>query len=90
MLFVRDTLLSLMLTFILAPPIVAAIVNIVYWGGSYFVPFLFVFLILLTLVMMIIYPSFIAPLFNKFTPLEEGSLRTRIEELASELNFPLK
>ena len=29
------------------------------------------------------------PLFNKFTPLEEGVLRTRIEALASSLAFPL-
>jgi Zn-dependent protease with chaperone function len=32
----------------------------------------------------------IAPLFNKFDPLPEGSLRAKIEELAGSLKFPLK
>ena len=41
-------------------------------------------------VMMTIYPEFIAPLFDKYTALPESSLKTKIEELASKLNFPLK
>lgn len=32
----------------------------------------------------------IAPLFNKFDPLPDGSLRSKIEALASSLQFPLK
>jgi len=32
----------------------------------------------------------IAPLFNKFDPLPAGSLRSKIEELAGSLKFPLK
>lgn len=31
-----------------------------------------------------------APLFNKFETLPEGTLRTKIEELAGSLHFPLK
>ena len=37
-----------------------------------------------------IYPTVIQPLFNKLTPMEPGELRTRIEELASRIKFPLK
>ena len=33
--------------------------------------------------------EFIAPLFDKYTPLPEGELRTEIEALASEIEFPL-
>jgi len=33
--------------------------------------------------------EFIAPLFDKYTPLPEGELRTEIEALAGEINFPL-
>jgi len=39
---------------------------------------------------MTIYPTVIAPLFNKFTPLEEGELRDKIFQLAQRVNFPLK
>lgn len=31
----------------------------------------------------------VQPLFNKFTPVPEGDLRTRVEALASKLKFPL-
>jgi hypothetical protein len=41
-------------------------------------------------VMMTIYPEFIAPLFDKYTPLPESDLKRKIEELASRVSFPLK
>jgi STE24 endopeptidase len=34
-----------------------------------------------------IYPTFLAPLFNKFTPLEEGDLKTKITQLAEQTQF---
>jgi len=37
--------------------------------------------------MMFIYPTIIAPLFNKFTPLEDGGLKQRIEALLSRCGF---
>lgn len=40
--------------------------------------------------MVTLYPIVIAPLFNKYTPLEEGELRNRIESLAQKVNYPLK
>jgi STE24 endopeptidase len=40
--------------------------------------------------MVQIYPNFIMPLFNTFTPLEEGELRSAIEALARQLEYPLK
>lgn len=36
------------------------------------------------------FPIFIMPLYNKFTPLEEGELRSAIEKLAESQNFPSK
>lgn len=40
--------------------------------------------------MVFIYADFIAPLFDTYTPLPEGKLRSSIEELAASLKFPLK
>ena len=37
-----------------------------------------------------VYHDYIAPLFDKYTPLPEGELRSSIESLASSLAFPLK
>lgn len=42
------------------------------------------------LIFVVIYPLLIQPIFNKLSPLPEGTLRTRIEGLAGGLNFPLK
>ena len=42
------------------------------------------------LLMMLIYPSVIAPIFNKFTPLEDDALRSRIEGLMQRVGFASK
>ena len=41
-------------------------------------------------VMVFVYHDYIAPLFDKYTPLPEGELKTNIEKLAASLHFPLK
>lgn len=38
---------------------------------------------------MIIYPEVIAPIFDKYTPLPNGDLKTKIEALAASINYPL-
>ena len=38
---------------------------------------------------MTVYPDFIAPLFDKYEPLPDGDLKTRIEALAKQIEFPL-
>ena len=47
---------------------------------------------ILTAFMIAVQPLFvhvIAPIFNKFTPLEEGELRSAIEKYTAKVNFPL-
>lgn len=41
-------------------------------------------------VLITVYADYIAPLFDKFTPLPDGDLRSRIEALAASIDFPLK
>jgi STE24 endopeptidase len=89
-LFFRDMIKGIFLSMIIGPPIVAAIIVIVQKGGPYLAIYLWAFMFGLSLVMLTIYPVLIAPLFNKFTPLPDGTLREKIEKLASSLNFPLK
>lgn len=88
--FVMDIIKSTMLTFVLAPPIIAGIVYILLHTGPAMALYLWGFMLVLSLVMLTVYPVLIAPLFNKYTPLEEGSLREKIEALAASLKFPLK
>jgi len=42
------------------------------------------------LLMMVLYPTVIAPLFNKFTPLEDAGLKARIEGLMARVGFASK
>jgi STE24 endopeptidase len=44
----------------------------------------------LNLLLLLIYPSFIAPLFNKFTPLVDESLKTRVTALMQRCGFAAK
>lgn len=39
------------------------------------------------LMVLAIYPNWIAPIFNKFSPLEDASLKTRIEQLLNKCGF---
>ncbi|XP_022855877.1 CAAX prenyl protease 1 homolog [Olea europaea var. sylvestris] len=89
-LFFRDMIKGIVLSVVIGPPIVAAIIVIVQKGGPYLAIYLWAFMFVLSLVMMTFYPILIAPLFNKFTPLPDGELRVKIENLASSLKFPLK
>ncbi len=41
------------------------------------------------LILQPLFTTFIAPLFNKFTPLEDGELREAIESYASKVDFPI-
>ncbi|UVW30020.1 M48 family metallopeptidase [Massilia sp. H6] len=42
------------------------------------------------LLMMVLYPSVIAPMFNKFTPLDDAGLKQRIEALMTRVGFASK
>ena len=39
--------------------------------------------------MITVYPVLIQPLFNKLEPLQDGEVKTKTEELARKLKFPL-
>ncbi|KAF9602341.1 hypothetical protein IFM89_026546 [Coptis chinensis] len=89
-LFFRDMIKGILLSIVIGPPIIAALIVIMQKGGPYLAIYLWAFTFVLSIVMMTVYPILIAPLFNKFTPLPEGELRQKIENLASSLKFPLK
>lgn len=46
------------------------------------------FILSMTLILEIIYPNIIAPLFNKFDELNEGALKESINALANHVKFP--
>ncbi|XP_064473049.1 CAAX prenyl protease 1 homolog [Ornithodoros turicata] len=88
--FAVDRLKKFVIMQCIMVPIVAAIVQIIKMGGDYFFVYLWFFTLTVSVLMSFIYSDFIAPLFDKFTALPEGELRTKIEALAASIHFPLK
>lgn len=88
-LFFMDKLKGFGLFVAIGYPVTAGLIVVIHWGGAHFYLYVWAFLFVLSLVMITLYPVLIMPLFNKFTPLADGPLRTRIEALASRLHFPL-
>ncbi|KAL2144118.1 hypothetical protein VTI28DRAFT_9572 [Corynascus sepedonium] len=88
-LFVTDLIKTNILTFVLVPPILAGFLSIIKKTGSQFFYYLWLFGAGLQVFMITIYPIAILPLFNKLSPLEEGKLKTDVEDLAKKLKFPL-
>ena len=75
---------------VLGFPCIALGIKIIQWAGPNFWIYVWVFCLVLLLVFMYIFPNVISPMFNKFSPLQEGELKTAIENLAKENHFPLK
>lgn len=87
--FFKDQIKAFVVSQVISLPMAAAIVFIVQWGGDYFFVYLWAFTGVVSLLLLTIYPIFIAPLFDKYLPLEDGPLRRSIEKLAASLKFPL-
>jgi hypothetical protein len=67
-----------LLGMLIGPPIVGGFTYILQRTGPLVPLYLWAFFFALQIFFMTIYPVFIAPLFNKFTALKEGSLRCRL------------
>jgi len=86
-LWLRDRLKALALAVALGLPLLFAIYGFFALTGGAWWLWLFAFLTAVQILMVWLYPTVIAPLFNKFTPLPEGDLRARLEGLARDANF---
>ena len=55
--------------------------------GPHWWLYVWIFWLAFNLLVLLVYPSFIAPLFNKFSPLADEALKSRIEELLARCGF---
>jgi len=87
--FTGDLIKELILTLALGMPLIYAILYLMNMSaiGDYWWIYVWAILSLFTITMMWIYPTFIAPIFNKFKPLENNSLRNRIDNLLERTGF---
>ena len=85
-----DLLKSLLITVIIGTPLLSLLLIMVkYAGSSWWVWAWFIFFSF-QILMAIIYPTVIAPIFNKFTPLEQDELSEKIAHLVENEGFTLK
>ncbi|XP_038059129.1 CAAX prenyl protease 1 homolog [Patiria miniata] len=87
--FIKDQIKMFLVTQALMAPIASGLLYIIQMGGQYFFIYAWAFAFAVSLIMITIYADYIAPLFDTFTPLPEGELRTKIEGLAKSISFPL-
>jgi STE24 endopeptidase len=86
-LFLADLVKGAVLAAVLGTPLLLAIFWLVRETGAYWWLYAWLAWIAFTLLLVTLFPRWIAPLFNRFTPLEEGELRTRIEALLRRCGF---
>jgi STE24 endopeptidase len=85
--FIKDHLMQLGLGAAIGLPLLALILWVMDALGSSWWLWAWAILISFSLLMSWLYPTVIAPLFNKFTPMEEGALKDRISGLLSRCGF---
>jgi STE24 endopeptidase len=82
-----DRLKGLLLGVVLGVPLLALILKIVEWTGAWWWLWAWGALFAFQMLMLVLAPVLILPLFNKFTPLPEGGLRDRLLNLARRTEF---
>lgn len=86
-LYLRDALISLIFNLILGAALICAMTALLYHLPSCWWILLGAVYLLLSLGISFIYPVVIAPLFNKFTPVQDKELKERIENLMQKSGF---
>ena len=85
--FVKDQLMHLGLGAAIGLPLLALILWIMDNVGPLWWLWAWAIIMSFSLLMSWLYPTVIAPLFNKFTPMEDGSLKDRIQGLLTRCGF---
>jgi STE24 endopeptidase len=88
--FVLDKIKALILAVGLGAPLLAGILAFFQYFGPNAWWYCWIAVTAYTLVMHFLAPTLIMPLFNTFTPLEEGDLKSAILAYARSIRFPLK
>lgn len=88
--FFMDKIKGWLMMVIIGGGILALIIWFFEWAGTNFWIYAWAVVAAFTLFMNLFYSKLIVPLFNKQKPLEEGSLKSKIEAYAQKVGFELK
>lgn len=87
--FVSDTIKEAILGALLGVPLIAAVLWLMAEAGTLWWLWAWALWTGFSLLVAFIFPTWIAPLFNKFTPLDDAALAQSIQELANRCGFTL-
>ncbi len=88
--WIFDRVKGLLLAVLLGYPLLALVLKLIEWTGANWWVWAAAVVITFQLLLLLIAPALIMPLFNKFTPLPEGALRERLLMLARRTGFPTR
>ena len=88
--FILDMVKGLGLGILLGGPLLAGLLAFFQYSGDYAWLYAWGATTVFTLFVQFIAPTWIMPLFNKFTPLEDGELRQSIMDYAKKVDFSLQ
>ena len=86
-LYLLDGLKGILIGAILGLPLLFGVLWLMGRMGEYWWLYVWLVWVVFNLLILFIYPSFIAPLFNKFSPLRDEAMKTRIESLLNRCGF---
>ncbi len=86
-LFIKDLFKGLILSLVIGIPLLYLVMWLMQTLGTSWWIWVWLVLVGFNLLILLIYPTFIAPLFNKFTPLEDLELKNKIDNLLTECGF---
>jgi STE24 endopeptidase len=89
-LFFADLAKSVLLAAALGIPLAACVLWLMERAGAYWWFYAWLVWVVFNLFMLAIYPTWIAPLFNRFSPMQDPELRDRIERLLARCGFKVK
>lgn len=87
--FLGDQIKTIIVSLLFGIPLIAALLWIIDESGSMWWVYGFLLIMGFQLFTAAIYPVVLAPLFNKFVPLQDGTLKERIHALAKHVNFKM-
>ncbi|MFC2014801.1 M48 family metallopeptidase [Chloroflexota bacterium] len=85
--FIADILKGLLLTVVLGGPLLLGILALFEYTGIYAWLYCWLVVTIFTIVMQLVTPIWIMPLFNKFTPMESGELKNAIQDYAHSVGY---
>ena len=86
-LFLADLAKQGVLAVLIGAPVLLAVLWLMAAMGRYWWLYVWLFWLTFNLLALLLYPTLIAPLFNKFVPLDDVELKSRIEALLSRCGF---